>query len=222
MTDAHTETERRRDGESERKVSDDERRRDGGSERRDDHKKRRRSRSPSRDSDGHQPPYRDSWQAYPGFQYPMGSMDRGWGPGPAWGAPMAFPGSEWGYRPPGADRMSGLGDRLRDVDWRAQSLVAVQKHFYNENPTVQNRPWEEVEEWLRRHRVARFGAGGFRNPVLSFAEAGYPPWIECQFQQVDFQAPTVIQSVAWPLVLSGRDLVGISPTGVPSMVEGSA
>lgn len=49
-------------------------------------------------------------------------------------------------------------------------------------------------------------------PVFDFSEADFPaPIVQRLFKS--FQKPTVIQSISWPLALSGRDLVSIAKTG---------
>lgn len=49
-------------------------------------------------------------------------------------------------------------------------------------------------------------------PVIDFHEAAFPRAIEAHLK-MRFQSPTVIQSLSWPIVLSGRDVVGIAQTG---------
>lgn len=51
-------------------------------------------------------------------------------------------------------------------------------------------------------------------PVTTFAEARFPKYILDQLVKTEnFVAPTTIQSMAWPVALSGRDLIGIAETG---------
>lgn len=48
-------------------------------------------------------------------------------------------------------------------------------------------------------------------PVRSFDEAGFPPAVRAAC--AGFAQPSPIQAQAWPVLLSGRDLVGIAATG---------
>ena len=47
--------------------------------------------------------------------------------------------------------------------------------------------------------------------MLSFADAGLDP--RCLTSCSGFERPTPIQSLCWPIVASGRDIVGIAETG---------
>jgi ATP-dependent RNA helicase DDX5/DBP2 len=57
-----------------------------------------------------------------------------------------------------------------------------------------------------------FGSGVPR-PVTSFDEAGFPSYILSTIKAQGFAEPSAIQSQAWPMALSGRDVVGIAQTG---------
>ena len=50
-------------------------------------------------------------------------------------------------------------------------------------------------------------------PVTSFAEAGFPDYIMTEIRKAGFSEPSAIQCQAWPMALSGRDMVAISATG---------
>ena len=49
-------------------------------------------------------------------------------------------------------------------------------------------------------------------PIFTFANSGLPRYLVEQLQAL-FEKPTPIQSQSWPIVLSGRDMVGIAATG---------
>ncbi|VDK59269.1 unnamed protein product, partial [Gongylonema pulchrum] len=49
-------------------------------------------------------------------------------------------------------------------------------------------------------------------PVFEFAEASFPPYVT-DMLLANFKKPTVIQSISWPIALSGRDMVSIAKTG---------
>ena len=53
--------------------------------------------------------------------------------------------------------------------------------------------------------------GGGVRPVLEFADANLDE--RCMRVCADFERPTPIQSVCWPLVAGGRDAIGIAETG---------
>ena len=54
---------------------------------------------------------------------------------------------------------------------------------------------------------------GVPRPVTSFDEAGFPEYLMTSIRAQGFSAPTPIQCQAWPMALSGRDVVAIAQTG---------
>ena len=50
-------------------------------------------------------------------------------------------------------------------------------------------------------------------PVTTFEEAGFPEYLLSTIRAQGFPSPTPIQCQAWPMALSGRDLVAIAQTG---------
>jgi ATP-dependent RNA helicase DDX5/DBP2 len=50
-------------------------------------------------------------------------------------------------------------------------------------------------------------------PVTSFDEAGFPDYLMGTIKAQGFSAPTSIQCQAWPMALTGRDVVAIAQTG---------
>eukprot|EP00587_Corethron_hystrix_P002563 CAMPEP_0113318744 /NCGR_PEP_ID=MMETSP0010_2-20120614/13196_1 /TAXON_ID=216773 ORGANISM="Corethron hystrix, Strain 308" /NCGR_SAMPLE_ID=MMETSP0010_2 /ASSEMBLY_ACC=CAM_ASM_000155 /LENGTH=592 /DNA_ID=CAMNT_0000176119 /DNA_START=124 /DNA_END=1899 /DNA_ORIENTATION=- /assembly_acc=CAM_ASM_000155 len=50
-------------------------------------------------------------------------------------------------------------------------------------------------------------------PYLTFKDAPFGPTIMQTIEKAGYTTPTCIQSMAWPIVLGGRDFVGIAKTG---------
>lgn len=50
-------------------------------------------------------------------------------------------------------------------------------------------------------------------PVTTFEEVGFPDYLLSTIKAQGFPSPTPIQCQAWPMALSGRDMVGIAQTG---------
>ncbi|KAI6181995.1 Helicase ATP-binding domain-containing protein [Aphelenchoides fujianensis] len=100
-------------------------------------------------------------------------------------------------RPP--TRRSDFADlcKLEPVDWSAVQLAPVAKHFYEEQESVKTRSEEETRKWISQHRVLLHGIRVPR-PILRFSEAGFPPVLVEQLE-ARFEAPTVVQGLAWPL-----------------------
>lgn len=54
---------------------------------------------------------------------------------------------------------------------------------------------------------------GIPRPVTTFEEAGFPEYILSTIRAQGFTEPSPIQCQAWPMALSGRDVVAIAQTG---------
>ena len=50
-------------------------------------------------------------------------------------------------------------------------------------------------------------------PFQTFESVGFPPDIMDEIRKAGFTSPSPIQAQAWPVALSGRDLVAIAKTG---------
>lgn len=108
--------------------------------------------------------------------------------------------------------MSNLGASLGKVDWDSASLTRFEKNFYTEDPRVSQRSEQEVAEFRAKKQMTIQGSSVPR-PVFSFDEAGYPDYIMSEINRMGFTEPSAIQSQAWPIALSGRDVVAIAETG---------
>jgi len=70
----------------------------------------------------------------------------------------------------------------------------------------------EVKEYYSKHNITLYGKGRKTfKPVRTFTELGFSDNIMkiCS----GFQAPTPIQAQCWPILASGRDIIGIAETG---------
>ena len=105
-----------------------------------------------------------------------------------------------------------LGASLQKVSWDQAELTPFEKSFYVEDPRVSERSDREVEEFRRSKEMTLQGTN-IPKPVETFEEAGYPDYILSEINKLGFSAPSSIQSQAWPIALSGRDLVAIAETG---------
>ncbi|PPQ91828.1 hypothetical protein CVT25_000275 [Psilocybe cyanescens] len=110
------------------------------------------------------------------------------------------------------DKMSNLGGGLRTVDWQSTKLTHFEKNFYIEDKRVTARSEQEINEFKRAKEMKVQGRNVPR-PVTSFDEVGFPEYLMTSIRAQGFDAPTPIQCQAWPMALSGRDVVAISQTG---------
>ncbi|KAF5375581.1 hypothetical protein D9757_008530 [Collybiopsis confluens] len=107
--------------------------------------------------------------------------------------------------------MSNLGANLHSVDWSHTKLAQFEKNFYVEDKRVATRSEREIEDF-RRSKEIKAGRG-IPRPVTTFEEAGFPEYLLTSIRAQGFKEPTPIQCQAWPMALSGRDVIAIAQTG---------
>jgi len=105
----------------------------------------------------------------------------------------------------------GAGAGLRPVDWKRANLKPLKKDIYSESPTVAGRSQYEIDAWLSQNNVTLEGKN-IPRAVAEFDEVGYPKQITSRLNK-NYDRPTSIQSVSWPVALSGRDIISIAKTG---------
>ncbi|XP_041865464.1 probable ATP-dependent RNA helicase DDX43 isoform X2 [Melanotaenia boesemani] len=110
-------------------------------------------------------------------------------------------------------------DKYEELKWK--DVPPIKKKFYIEAENVSMLTPEEVSEWRKENNNIFVDdlkeEGGKRpipNPCRTFLEAFqlYPEIME-NIDRVGFENPTPIQSQAWPVLLSGEDLIAIAQTG---------
>ncbi|XP_047206941.1 probable ATP-dependent RNA helicase DDX43 isoform X2 [Girardinichthys multiradiatus] len=109
--------------------------------------------------------------------------------------------------------------KYEELKWK--DLPPLKKNFYTEAACVSMLTPEEVREWRKENNnifVDDIKEEGEKrpipNPCRTFLEAFelYPEIME-NIERVGFIKPTPIQSQAWPVLLSGEDLIAIAQTG---------
>nr|CCA20213.1 DEAD/DEAH box RNA helicase putative [Albugo laibachii Nc14] len=88
---------------------------------------------------------------------------------------------------------------------------SFKKSFYHESPEITARSQKEVDKYYQTHQLTISGSKCMYKPVLTFNELK----CDAKFLQIcnGFETPTPIQSQCWPILLSGRDIIGIAETG---------
>lgn len=144
----------------------------------------------------------------------------GYGGGGGWGGGGGY----------GEDKMSNLGGGLRNIDWGSTRLEHFEKNFYIEDKRVAALSDREVDEFRRLKEIKvrtsphhlfssssltllQVQGRGVPRPVSSFGEVGFPEYLMSSIRAQGFPGPTPIQCQAWPMALSGRDVVAIAQTG---------
>ncbi|UJR36494.1 hypothetical protein I4U23_029215 [Adineta vaga] len=77
-------------------------------------------------------------------------------------------------------------------------------------PTISD--MDDVQSFCAEFHIKVENAAGIR-PWLQFSDTSFTEEVLKQFEESEFDMPTPIQSIAWPILSHGRDLVGIASTG---------
>ena len=104
-----------------------------------------------------------------------------------------------------------IWDSLKEVQWTSDHLTPFRKDFYRAHPAVTARTDEEVERYKRENHIKT--DNDRLRPVTRFEESGLPEDLVRGMTAAGFTGPTPIQSMGWPIALSGKDVVGIAQTG---------
>lgn len=95
-----------------------------------------------------------------------------------------------------------------------ENLVPFRKDFYNPCPSILKRSSDEIETLNTKYEITTIGRDAdLYKPLKIFSEANFPEFITNELQRQGFVEPTSIQAGSLPVILSGRNLVGIAKTG---------
>ncbi|TYZ58494.1 hypothetical protein PybrP1_004199 [[Pythium] brassicae (nom. inval.)] len=101
---------------------------------------------------------------------------------------------------------------LAPVDHARVPYEAFRKRFYTPHADIARMSVTDVEE-LRRELAVRAEGADAPRPVRSFVQLGFDRKMLAQLMKLGLEAPTAIQAQAFPVALSGRDMIGIAKTG---------
>jgi ATP-dependent RNA helicase DDX5/DBP2 len=104
-----------------------------------------------------------------------------------------------------------LGDTLKEISWDSENLVPV-THSYSQSDQCKNRETSEIQNFLSSSKTSVQGQEEIK-PILSLTEAGLPENLLTILETSKISSPTTIQSVAWPVALSGKDVIAVACTG---------
>jgi superfamily II DNA/RNA helicase len=94
---------------------------------------------------------------------------------------------------------------------KSEVLPPSRTPTYRESSITANRSQEEVDAYYKTHQITIDG-NPQRKPILSFDDETFGADIVARLA-ARYNSPTPIQSVAWPVALSGQSLIGIAQTG---------
>jgi len=107
------------------------------------------------------------------------------------------------------------GDEAEDKDSEdsgTEESGPFKKKFYTMTAKTEGRSKADTKEYQSENNITMFGKGRKKyKPLLNFDELGFPDSIMkiCS----GFSKPTPIQAQCWPVLASGRDIIGIAETG---------
>lgn len=148
----------------------------------------------------------------------MQNKTGGYSNGGGYRAPMNGGGNGNGFRSNNFDRKpasgnsSQNGSTLRAIDWTNLTLSPFRKNFYKPSPSVLAQTQSDIEQFLTVNEITLKGTE-LPPPNMEFHDGVFPDYVMDAVKKQGFEKPTAIQAQAWPIALSGRDMVGIARTG---------
>ncbi|TKR89668.1 hypothetical protein L596_013734 [Steinernema carpocapsae] len=141
------------------------------------------------------------------FERRRPSFNRGGFRGHTGGFDAAFPGQKQRFN----SRNNYGSTEPERIDWNQEQLAAVESNFYQEQEAVKNRPQQEIDDWIMANQVTLKGID-IPRPVFQFSEVGFPEKIAKRLEKA-YEKPSVIQSISWPIAMSGQDVISVAKTG---------
>eukprot|EP00228_Micromonas_bravo_P010189 CAMPEP_0203020950 /NCGR_PEP_ID=MMETSP1401-20130829/26454_1 /ASSEMBLY_ACC=CAM_ASM_000894 /TAXON_ID=38833 /ORGANISM="Micromonas pusilla, Strain CCAC1681" /LENGTH=485 /DNA_ID=CAMNT_0049762709 /DNA_START=20 /DNA_END=1478 /DNA_ORIENTATION=- len=97
-------------------------------------------------------------------------------------------------------------------------LPVFEKDLYMEHPDVTARSEADARDFRAARGITVTDAPSRTGtstpaPARSFEECSFPKYLHTQLLNAGFREPSPVQAQAWPLVLSGRNLVAVAATG---------
>ncbi|XP_063623320.1 uncharacterized protein LOC134795414 isoform X2 [Cydia splendana] len=93
---------------------------------------------------------------------------------------------------------------------------ALQRHsLFSENATryySTNTEQKVIDDYRNEHNITVYGED-VPSPFIDIEASEFPEYIKTFLSKQGFTKPTIIQSQAWPVALSGQNFVGIAQTG---------
>ncbi|XP_025405946.1 probable ATP-dependent RNA helicase DDX43 [Sipha flava] len=111
-------------------------------------------------------------------------------------------------------------EQAENLKKKLAALPPIVKDFYKEHPEVSMMSDEEVEHFRvsKNNIMVKYidenNVNPIPKPVLKFSHAfeDYPD-ILIEMQKQKFETPSPVQCQAWPIIMSGHDLIAIAQTG---------
>lgn len=113
-----------------------------------------------------------------------------------------------------------MKEEAENLKQRLAALPPIVKNFYKEHPEVTRMTDQEVEDFRMSKNnimikyIEENNVNPIPKPVMKFSHAfeDYPDILE-EIQKQKFETPSPVQCQAWPVIMSGHDLIAIAQTG---------
>lgn len=113
-----------------------------------------------------------------------------------------------------------LKEQAENLKKKLDALPPIIKNFYKEQPEVSTMSDQEVEDFrLSKNNIMvkyidENNVKPIPKPILKFSHAfeDYPEILN-EIQKQKFEVPSPVQCQAWPIIMSGHDLIAIAQTG---------
>jgi len=110
-----------------------------------------------------------------------------------------------------AKKLEAEDEENVEVEEEEENLP-FKKNFYTVHERTEQMTKDEVKAYREKHVITMYGKGRKKfKPLLTFPELGFSKKVMkiC----ANFENPTPIQAQCWPILASGRDVIGIAETG---------
>ncbi|KAK2174591.1 hypothetical protein NP493_790g01048 [Ridgeia piscesae] len=104
-------------------------------------------------------------------------------------------------------------DPLPPVDHWEIEYQKFNKNFYEEHEDIAKLTESEVQELRQKLGIRVSGIQANYKPVSSFGHFGFDDELIKAILKMEFTQPTPIQAQGIPVILSGRDMIGVAKTG---------
>lgn len=105
------------------------------------------------------------------------------------------------------------GDKMGVVDHSTISYPPFRRNFYIEVPELQRMTDEQVAEYRRTLDGIKVRGKNVPKPIKSWIQAGLSSRILDVLKRHEFESPLPIQAQAVPVIMGGRDCIGVAKTG---------
>ena len=103
--------------------------------------------------------------------------------------------------------------QLKSVDHKEISYSSFKKNFYHESEDIKELTDEQIEFYRKEMGNITVRGKYVPRPIMNWSQSGLSEKVLKTLEKNKFAHPFAIQSQALPVIMSGRDCIGIAETG---------